>query len=180
MRLLATILVAAGVLAAAVAAAARAEDPVPTRDCSTRGDPSDGAAVRFAHSGDVVVGPVSFAGLGLAASRTTRLDRGPDGRFMRKVAAKVLWGKPVAVSVSPASRAALALDYARSNQHTVAIRFAPCPPGTRMYGSDGRLRRVTVFPGGFSFLRRGCFELEVRVERGRTYRRTISLGAGEC
>ena len=179
MRLLATVLVVSGVLAAA-AAVARAEKTLPTRDCATRGDPSDGTAVRFARSGDVVVGPVSFAGLGLAAPMTTRLDLGPDGRFMRKVAAKVLWGRPVAVSVSPTSRAALALDYAPSNLHTFAIRFEPCPPGTPMYGSDGRLRRVTVFPGGFSFLRRGCYELEVRVERGRTYRRTISLGAGEC
>jgi hypothetical protein len=75
---------------------------------------------------------------------------------------------------------ALALDYARSGVHTYAIRFESCPPGTRMYGSDGRLRRVTVFPGGLSFSRRGCYELEVRVDRGRTYRRTISLGAGSC
>jgi hypothetical protein len=179
MRLLATILVAGGALAAA-AAVVRAEEPLPTRDCATRGDPSDGTAVRFASSGDVVVGPVSFAGLGLAAPRTTRLDRGPDGRFMRKVAAKVLWGRPVTVTVLPSSRAALALDYAQSHLHTSAIRFEACPPGTRMYGSDGRLRRVTVFPGGFSFLRRGCYELEVRVERGRTYRAPISLGAGEC
>lgn len=179
MKLLATVMVTAGVLAAA-AAAARAEDPVPTRDCATRGDPSDGTAVRFARSGDVVVGPVSFAGLALAAPRTTRIDRGPDGRFMRKVAAKVLWGRPAFVSVSPSSRPALALDYARSNLHSFAIRFEPCPPGTPMFGGVGRLRRVTVFPGGFSFLRRGCYELEVRVERGRTYRRTISLGAGSC
>jgi hypothetical protein len=179
MKLLAPVLVAAGLLAAA-AAASPAEDPLPTRDCATRGDPSDGTAVRFAHSGDVVVGPVSFAGLALAAPRTTRLDRGPDGRLMRKVAAKVLWGRPVAVNVSPSSRAALALDYARSNLHTFSIRFEPCPPGTPMFGGVGRLRRVTVFPGGFSFLRRGCYELEVRVERGRAYRRTISLGAGAC
>jgi len=49
-----------------------------------------------------------------------------------------------------------------------------------MFGGNGRLRRVTAFPGGFSFARRGCYELEVRVDRGRTYRRTISLGGGRC
>jgi hypothetical protein len=177
MRLaLATALVAA---AAAAGVAAAQEEEIPTRNCASRGDPSDGSAIRFVRSSDVVVGPVSFAGLAPAAS-ATRLDRGPDGRFSRKVAAKVLWGRAVTVSVAPSSRPALALDYARSNRHTDAIRFEPCPPGTPMYGSDGRLRRVTVFPGGFSFARRGCYELEVRVDRVRTYRRTISLGAGIC
>jgi hypothetical protein len=164
---------------AAAAAGAEAAEPVPTRDCGSRGDPSDGSAIRFAGRGDVVVGPVSFAGLAQAAS-VTRLDRGPDGLYGRKVAAKVLWGRAVTVSVAPASRRALFLDYARTNVHTHAIRFEPCPPGTRMFGGNGRLRRVTVFPGGLSFTRRGCFELEVRVEGGRTYRRTISLGAGSC
>lgn len=173
-------LVAAFVLAfgAFAASSVGEQEPVPTRDCASRGDPSDASAIRFVRAGDVVVGPVSFAAL--AAAATAPLDRGPDGLFMRKVAAKVLWGNAVAVSVSPPSRPALKLDYARSNRHTYAIRFEPCPPGTRMYGSDGRLRRVTVFPGGFSFARRGCYELEVRVDRGRTYRRTISLGAGRC
>jgi hypothetical protein len=172
-------IVLAGGLLAVTAVRAPAAELVPTRDCASRGDPSDGSAIRFVRSGDVVVGPVSFAGLAPAAS-ATQLDRGPDGRLMRKVAAKVLWGRAVTVSVAPSSRPALALDYARSNRHTEAIRFEPCPPGTPMYGSDGRLRRVTVFPGGFSFSRRGCYELEVHVDRGRTYRRTISLGAGAC
>ena len=176
MRLVATIVLVSGIVAAA---AVGAPEPVPTRDCASRGDPSDGSAIRFVRSGDVVLGPVSFAGLAGAAS-AAQLDRGADGLFMRKVAAKVLWGPPVTVSVSPSSRPALRLDYARSNLHTYAIRFEPCPPGTRMYGSDGRLRRVTVFPGGFSFSRPGCYELVVRVDRGRTYRRTVSLGAGFC
>lgn len=178
MRLVPAIVVASGLLAAAAAAGLAAE-PVPTRDCGSRGDPSDGSAIRFVSRGDVVVGPVSFADLASAAS-ATRLDRGPDGRYVRKVAAKVLWGRPVTVSVVPASRAALALDYARSGRRTHAISFEPCPPGTRMLGGNGRLRRVTAFPGGLSFSRRGCYALEVRVERGRAYRRTISLGAGTC
>lgn len=177
MRLLPTAAILSGLLAAA--AAGVAAQPVPTRDCGTRGDPSDGSAVRFAARGDVVVGPVSFAALAPAAS-VTRLDRGPDGLFGRKVAAKVLWGRAVTVSVAPASRAALWLDWARDGVQTHSIRFEPCPPGTRMFGGNGSLRRVTVFPGGLSFARRGCYRLEVRVDRGRTYGATISLGAGAC
>ncbi len=165
------------VLALALAAGAASADEVsPTRDCATRGDPSDGSAIRFAQPGDSVIGPVSLAGLAPAAS-ATRLDRGPDGRFERKVAAKVLWGPPVTMSVSPSSRPSLALDYARTNELTPTIRFEPCAPGTVMFGGNGRLKRVTVFPGGFSFAKRGCYALDVRVDRGRTYRRTISLGA---
>jgi hypothetical protein len=172
-------LAAALVAAVAVAGAAAAQDPeIPTRDCGSRGDPSDGSAIRFARAGDIVVGPVSFAGLAGAAS-ATRLDRGPDGRFGRKVAAKVLWGRAVTVSVVPADRARLALMYSRSNLLTDSIRFEPCPPGTRMFGGNGRLRRVTVFPGGFSFTARGCYALEVTAG-SRAYRRTISLGAGRC
>ena len=164
---------------ALAAGAARAEEELPTRDCASRGDPSDGSGIRFVQRGDAVVGPVSFAGLRSAAT-ATKLDRGADGRFARKVAAKVLWGRPVTVSVAPSSRPALALDYARTNELTPAIRFEPCPPGTLMFGGNGRLRRVTVFPGGFSFARRGCYVLEVRVERGRVFSGTISLGAGRC
>lgn len=178
MRLVPAIALASGLLAGAAAAGLAAEPP-PTRDCGTRGDPSDGSAIRFVSRGDVVVGPISFAGLADAAS-VTRLDRGPDGRFGRKVAAKVLWGRSVTLTVAPASRPALLLAYVRTNRLTEAIRFEPCPPGTPMFGGNGRLRRVTVFPGGLSFFRRGCFDVEARVDGGRTYRRTISLGAGSC
>ena len=172
-------LAAAAVLAALAATAAPATaEEIPTRDCGTRGDPSDGVAVRFARPGDVVIGPIAFSGL-TAAATTTRLDRGPDGRYMRKTAAKVLWGRPVTVTVAPSSRSGLALLYAHRNLLTSSIRFEPCPPGTRMFGG-GRLKRVTGFPGGLSFTRLGCYDLEVRIDGGRTFRRTVSLGAGRC
>jgi hypothetical protein len=177
MRLTAAVVVAGAALAAAAAAAPAADDPTPTRDCRSRGDPSNGVPMAFVNAGDVVIGPVSLAGARRMAS-SVRLDRGDDGRFFAKLAAKVLWGRPVTISVAEASRPALALRYTRDL--TSAVRFVPCPPGTRMFGDNGRLRRVTAFPGGVSFTRRGCFDLEVRVERGRTYRRTISLGAGAC
>jgi hypothetical protein len=175
---LAAVVVAGGALAAAAAAAPTGGDePVPTRDCRSRGDPSNGVPQRFVRADDIVIGPVSLAGARLVAS-TVRLDRGEDGRFFAKVAAKVLWGRPVTVAVAEESRPALALRYTRDL--TPAVRLVPCPPGTVMFGGNGRLRRVTMFPGGVSFTRRGCYELEVRAERGQTYRGTISLGAGRC
>jgi hypothetical protein len=179
MRLAVAIAAATLALVAAAAAAPTGDEPPPTRDCRSRGDPSNGVPPRFVREGDVVVGPVSFAGLALAAARTA-LERGEDGRYFRKTAAKVFWGSPVTVTVAEQHRAALALGYARANRLTATIRFEPCPPGTLMFGRNGRLRRVTVFPGGLSFTTPGCYELEVRVDRGRTYRRTISLGAGSC
>jgi hypothetical protein len=41
-------------------------------------------------------------------------------------------------------------------------------------------KRVTGYSGAFVFTERGCYPLEVRVEHGRTYRRTVSLGGGTC
>jgi hypothetical protein len=178
MRVAAAVAVAGGVLAASAVAAPAGEEPVPTRDCRSRGDPSNGQPVRFANRADVVIGPLSFASLG-AARAPTAVDRREDGTWFRKAGVKVLWGRHVTLSVAEPHRRALRLDFARGPL-TSSVRFHPCPPGTLMFGGNGRLRRVTLFPGGFSFTRRGCYELEVRVGRGRTYRRTISLGAGPC
>jgi hypothetical protein len=178
MRFAAAVVVAGGALAAAAAAAPVGEEPVPTRDCRSRGDPSNGQPVRFANPADVVVGPLSFASLRAASSRTA-VYRRDDGTWFRKAGVKVLWGQPVTLTVPSPSSSSLRLEYTRPPPPS-SVRFEPCPPGTRMFGGNGRLRRVTTFPGGFSFARPGCYELEVRVERGRTYRRTISLGAGSC
>ena len=166
------------VLVAAAAAAPAEDEPVPTRECRSRGDPSNGALIRFANPADVVVGPLSFASLAAASSRTA-VYRREDGTWFRKAGVKVLWGRPVTLAIAERHRPDLRLEYARGPLSS-SVRLEPCPPGTPMFGGNGTLRRVTMFPGGFSFTRRGCYELEVRVERGRTYRRTISLGAGRC
>jgi hypothetical protein len=178
MRIAAAVVVAGGALAAAAAAAPVADEPVPTRDCRSRGDPSNGQLVRFANPADVVLGPLSFTSLRAASSRTA-IYRRDDGSWFRKVGVKVLWGQPVMLRVPTPYDRDLRLEYTRPPLPS-SVRFEPCPPGTRMFGGNGRLRRVTMFPGGFSFLRPGCYPVEVQVERGRTYRRTISLGAGTC
>jgi hypothetical protein len=178
---LALLAVGLAVLASVPAAVtARAGEDVPVRPCRSRGDPSDGAAIRFARAGDVVIGPVSFAGLRSAGSaRLSAADRGPDGRWFVKAGAKVLWGGgPVTVRLARAD-GPLALAYARDGARSTAVRFEPCRPGTPMFLGVGVLRRVTVFPGGFSLARRGCYALVVEA-RSRTYRRPVSFGAGRC
>jgi hypothetical protein len=168
--------VAAMSLALVAAFAAPADEPVPTRDCRSRADPSGDAPIRFAARNDLVVGPVSFTSLRLAASRASLGPRGEDGRWFRKTGAKVLWGPPVTVTIPAHATDRLALAYTRGNALTFAVRFEPCPPGTPRYGG-GRLRRVTMFNGGFSLLRPGCYPVEVRVEgRAALHRGRVPLG----
>ncbi len=165
-------ILAAAALAAVAASAAPASDGVPVRPCGSRGDPSDGKPVRFANPRDLVIGPLSFTGLsnGFRAG-----GRDAEGRFFTKSGAKVLWGGDVTVT-SPTDGI---LVYARPNQRTSMVRFQPCPPGTVTYAGT-KLRRVTGFPGGFSFAKRGCYPLTVQVAGGRTYRGTVKLGVARC
>jgi len=175
MRLSAAVVVAGGALVAAAAAASAEEAPVPTRDCSGRTEPTRGH-LRFAAADDVVIGPVSFASLGLASSRRAGTPR-PDGTILVKAGAKVLWGPPVRVSVVAADRARLSLEYTR--EPSPVVRFVGCPPGMRMHNGL-RYLRVTGFSGGFSLRKRGCYTLEVQAEGRRAHRRTVSLGGGTC
>ena len=173
---LAAVVVAGGALAAAAAAAAPAEEPPPpTRDCSGRTEPTRGH-LRFATANDVVVGPVSFTSLRLASSRRAG-SRRPDGTILIKAAAKVLWGAPVTVSIAPRDRVLVSLEYTRTP--APAVRFVGCPPGMRMWNGL-RYLRVTGFSGGFAVTKRGCYELEVRADGRQGYRRTGSLGGGDC
>jgi hypothetical protein len=176
MRRAAAVVAAGTALAVAAAAAAPADvAPVPTRDCSGRSEPTRGH-LRFATANDVVIGPVSFTSLRLAASRRAGSPQ-PDGTILVKAAAKVLWGPPVRVSVVAADRARLSLEYTR--EPSAVVRFVQCPPGMPMFNGL-RYLRVTGYSGGFSLRRRGCYTLEVQAEGRRAYRRAVSLGGGDC
>ena len=153
------------------------DEPPPLRDCSTRAEPTHGR-LRFATSGDVVVGPLSFTSLRDARLRANITDR-KSGRWFRKSAVKLLYGNDVTLSVPEAYRSLLWLEYAPNGAPTSTVRFSPCPPGKLMFNGE-RYGRVTGFSGALVFSRLGCYPLEVRVDRGRTFRGTISLGAGRC
>jgi hypothetical protein len=163
---------------AAVAATAAPADEIPIRDCGTRAEPTKGR-LRFANPGDVVIGPLSFSQLA-HASRPRGVDRTEDGRFFRKSAVKVLRGSGEVTLVVPAEvQDRLFLNYAPLGTLTAAVRFGTCPPGLPMHNGLS-YKRVTGYSGAFVFTERGCYPLEVRVEHGRTYRRTVSLGGGTC
>jgi hypothetical protein len=166
-------ILAAVALAAVAAGAAPASDGVPLRPCGSRGDPSDGKPVRFVRPHDLVIGPLSFTGLGNGVRAG---GRDAEGRFFTKSGAKVLWGAGDVTVTSPTDGI---LVYARPNARTAMVKFQPCPPGTITYAGT-KLRRVTGFPGGFSFAKRGCYPLTVQVASGRTYRGTVKLGVARC
>jgi hypothetical protein len=170
---LSAVAVAGLALVAAAAAAPSAEEPVPTRDCRTRTEPTRGL-LRFVEQSDVVVGPVAFGRLELARGPRA-VTRREDGRLFVKSFVKVLWGPPVTVRLTDATD--VLLEYTRPPAN--AVRFGQCRPGMRMWNGN-RYRRVTGFNGGFSFTRRGCYTLEAQAAGRRAYRRTISLGAGAC
>jgi hypothetical protein len=167
-------LATAVVLAGVAASASPAGEPVPTRDCRTRIEPTRGH-LRFAEPRDVVIGPVSFSGLRRADGRAWLGFRRDDGRLFVKAAVKLLWGPPVTVTMAEPERDVL-LEYARGGG-TAAVRFVGCPPGTPMWNGL-RHRRVTGFNGGFTFMLRGCYRLEVHVEgRAAPYRGRVPFGA---
>jgi len=164
-------------LALVAATAVTAEEGIPVRDCGTRGDPSSGTPMFFVRSGDVVAGPISFSSLKHAATRSSLGTRRPDGTGFRKSAAKVLWGRPATLGVPAEHRSFLSLGFAQTGRPSDAVRFDPCPPGTKMWGpGDRRLRRVTGFPGGFVIRKPGCYAVEVHVDGGRTHRVRIAFG----
>jgi hypothetical protein len=137
MRNAAAVAVAGGALAAVAAAAPFGEDPLPTRDCGTRTEPTRGV-LRFASSGDVVIGPVAFSGLAGASAPRNVGGRRADGTMLRKSPVKVLWGPPVVLRVAESDRADLALEYVPKGgwQQTPAVGFVQCPPCKRMWNGN--------------------------------------------
>jgi hypothetical protein len=160
-----------------------AGEEVPTRDCSTRAEPSRGR-LAIDHRRDIVVGPVAFSGLRGADARSVSRH---DGVFSRKSAVKVRAGRAVTLVVPEAVRNRLWLVYARPGSFgDPAIRFwqtrlLPCPPNMPGFRRGTTVGALTGFTGGFVFTRRGCYSLEVWVDgRPEPFRRTIPLGVPSC
>jgi hypothetical protein len=160
-----------------------AAEEIPTRDCSTRAEPSRGR-LAFDHRRDLVIGPIAFSGLRSTDPRTVSRH---DGVFSRKSAVKIRAGHAVTLVVPEAVRSRLWLAYARPGSfrdpgiRSSQTRLEPCPPDTPGFRPGTTVGRVTGFSGGFVFARRGCYPLEVWVDgRAEPLRRTIPLGAVRC
>ena len=163
------------VLLAAIAAgsAVAGGDEIPTRDCRTRVE-SGRAPLAFRGPDSIQVGPLSFWVLRRAAAGLG--PRNQDGVFFVKSAVSMRAGRAVTISLPERFRHRISLAYTRPPEPTAAVRFVPCPPGTRAFSYDGRVGKVTGFNGGFSLTEPGCYPLDVRVEGGRTHRVRIAFG----
>lgn len=135
----------------------------------------------------VIVGPLAFAGLRVAATEP-RSDISSAG-IGWKVVTVVAPGRRVAVRVPASEAGRVALIYApgafRDNgRYTLAdgersVTFEACPPGGSPYRAFGA-HGGTQFAGGFIINGPTCVSLDVRPEGGRRTRVRIPLGAGTC
>lgn len=151
-----TLAVLAVVSVAAVAQATAVPAAVPpTRTCaqgiSYSGPPYWGG------KGALVVGPLSFSGLADHPGGA----RQPDGRWFVKSVLLMKPGAAVTLSLLPGSTARAVLVYAHPESQ--AVRFEPCAAAN------------AKFSGGFLIRRLRCATIVVRVEGGRSYRRTIDF-----
>jgi hypothetical protein len=143
---------------------AGAHASVPTRTCAQRIEAGDDP-LGFPVPGDgrILAGPLALSGL-FPKTPSGLGPRQPNSRFWVKAVAFVKAGRPVVLSVPPASRGRLFTRYARRGNGEPAVRLEPCPPSTR------------AFSGGFDVTRPGCYRLDIAVDGGRTYRLRLSLG----
>jgi hypothetical protein len=155
---------------------AGAHASVPTRTCAQRIEAGDDP-LGFPVPGDgrILAGPLALSGL-FPKTPSGLGPRQPNGRFWVKAVAFVKAGRPVVLSVPPASRGRLFTRYARRGNGEPAVRLEPCPPSTRAFSYDGPVGTVTAFSGGFDVTRPGCYRLDIAVDGGRTYRLRLSLG----
>jgi hypothetical protein len=168
-------------LAAGVAAAPAAAKGPRVVGCSTHveagGSPPTAKEVREARRSSVTVAHLTLWGVRLAHAERFR----PGGW---KAGVSVTDYRPVTVRVASRDRGWVALEYVQGrNAERVAdadpaVRFEPCPPGTRSFtDSDELLGRETSWAGGFVVARPGCATLFVR-RQGAAHSVRVRIGFG--
>jgi hypothetical protein len=174
-----TVVLAVLVLAV-VAAPARAETPRVV-GCSTHvesGGPTPTAEeVREARRSSITAAHLTLWGVRLARS-----DRFLPGLW--KAGVTVRDYRPVTVRVAARDRGWVALDYVQARNATrvddadSAVRFVPCPPGTRGFSAGHPLLGPeTAWAGDFVVSRRGCATLFVR-RQGAAHSVRVRIGFG--
>jgi hypothetical protein len=129
--------------------------------CDQRAEPGGprptAKEVRAARRSSVVLPYLTIWGL----RRATSASFGPH-HHRWKAGLSVRDYRAVTVRVATRDRGWLALRYEPEGGAAAAVRFVPCPPGTRRF-SDGRpLGRETGWAGEFVVARAGCATLLVR------------------
>jgi hypothetical protein len=146
--------------------------------------PSD-REVREARRTSIVMGAITFWGLRRAEDHRFGPGgaRGDDGW---KAGISVRGYETVTVRVAARDRAWVALDYVpraanRRPRYVAdadsAVRFMPCPRGTRSLASGRLLGAGTGWAGGFLVARRGCATLLVR-RAGVSGSKSVRIGFG--
>ena len=175
MRFLVAVLVAGVAAAPAGAAGPRVVG------CSTHveaGDPPPTAKeVRKARRSSVTVAHLTLWGV-----RNARGERFRAGTW--KAGVTVADYRPVTVRVASRDRGWVGLDYVQGGDARrvadadPAVRFEPCPPGTRRFThKDELLGPETGWAGGFVVARRGCATLFVR-RQGAAHSVRVRIGFG--
>lgn len=155
------------------------------RSCKHRVEGS-GPRTSLAQRGDVVIGPVGFAGLARLASPGALRARRVGSVYLAKAAASVRAGVVATVVVPPSQRGRLSLNYAsgtttkRVSDGWVAVALAACRRDHPAFSYQGSVGEATGFGGGFIVAQPACLPIEVRVKGGGRYRKVVSFGAGRC
>jgi hypothetical protein len=104
--------------------------------------------------------------IGAAAPKAHEFHDHPGGSWWLKTLVIVRPGRAVTLTVPRSERGRLHLRYT-GNARTATFRPCRRPDGQWSY-----------YPGGFVYSQRGCYALDIHIERRRAIRRYISLGVG--
>jgi hypothetical protein len=104
--------------------------------------------------------------IGAAGPKDHEFRDRPGGSWWLKTLVIVRPGRAVTVSVPRSERKRLHLRYTGNPR---AATFRPC------HRPDGQW---SYYPGGFAYSQRGCYAVDIHIERRRSIRRDIALGVG--
>ena len=157
----------------------------PLRDCGSRAEDGRGPSRTASRPDDVVVGPVTFAGLARVASRRGLEHFRSAHGYQVKAGALVPAGVRATLTIGRGARGWAALSFAphrpgMPHRDVAAVRFAACAADEPAFSYDGPVGEVTGFAGGFVVQRPGCVPLELRVAGGPAIRARVPFGTGRC
>ncbi len=162
----------------------RCAKPPPLRGCADHVE-GPGPSTTAPFGGQVVVGPLRFAGLaGEASPRALAINRSGDV-YRVKAGVGVPAGVRATLTIGRSARGWAALAYAprepgKVQREDAAVRLQACAADHPAFSYGGPVGPITGFSGGFVLKRPGCVPLEGRVAGQPAAHRRVSFGAGRC